>query len=63
MNNEFLKVNSPGLNEPGVERLDYHAPKFVSLGPIQSLVLSSPGASTNDGGGEFDGSASGGGIP
>jgi len=51
MNNEFLKVNSPGLNEAGVERLDYHAPKFVSLGPIQSLVQSSVVPPSGDSGG------------
>jgi len=59
MNNELLKANSLGLNEAGVERLDYHAPKFVSLGPLQSLVQSIPVPPSGDGGGEIDGTGSG----
>jgi hypothetical protein len=49
MSNEMLNASSAGIDQAGVDQLPYHSPKFVSLGPIQSLVQSGPGAS-NDGG-------------
>jgi hypothetical protein len=58
MNNELLQAKSPALNEPGIDRLDYHAPKFVSLGSLQSLVQSSVVPPSGDGGGEIDGTGS-----
>jgi hypothetical protein len=52
-------ANAESNYQAGDERVAYHAPKFVALGPIQAVVQASPGPSTDDGGGTFDGTASG----
>jgi hypothetical protein len=59
MNNETPNAVSAGLNQTGVERLPYCAPKFASLGPIQSLVQHGGNIVSNDGDLVTDGTASG----
>jgi hypothetical protein len=58
MTNEPLNAESAGINQTEAERLPYHAPKFVSLGPIQSLVRGQPLEPVSDGGVVLDGTAS-----
>jgi len=57
MDDESLNAATAGLNQAEGERLPYHAPKFLSLGPIQSLVQSGPNKALHDGAFDNDGNA------
>jgi hypothetical protein len=57
MNDESLSVKSADQEQTDPQRMPYHAPKLVSLGPIQSLVQAS-GPLGNDGGAGADGTMS-----
>jgi hypothetical protein len=59
MDDEPVNAQSAGVDRTEVERLPYHSPKFVSLGPIQSLVQSGPSQAREDGGTFNDGTSSG----
>ncbi len=56
MKNESLDATNAGLGQREVQRLPYHSPKFVSLGPIQALVQATAFAH-GDGNGFTDGTA------
>jgi hypothetical protein len=49
MNNESLNAENAGLDQAGAQRMLYHSPKFLSLGPIQSLVQGAGGVGPDGG--------------
>jgi len=57
MDDKSLNAATADLNQSEGERLPYHSPKFVSLGPIQSLVQSGPNKALHDGSFDNDGTA------